>query len=60
MNKSDLADDKWNNKWADYFKDKGYTVVKVNSRNKTGIKEINNAVNEACKKKLERQKKRDY
>lgn len=58
LNKSDLADDKWNNKWADYFKEKGYTVVKVNSRNKTGIKEINNAVNEACKEKIERDRKR--
>lgn len=58
LNKSDLADEKWNNKWTDYFKDKGYTVVKVNSRNKTGIKEINNAVGEACKEKIERDRKR--
>lgn len=58
LNKSDLADEHWNNKWAEYFKEKGYTVVKVNSRNKAGIKEINNAVNEACKEKIERDRKR--
>ena len=58
LNKSDLADEKWNNTWSEFFKEKGYTVVKVNSKNKTGIKEINNAVNEACKEKIERDRKR--
>ncbi|MBE5957848.1 MAG: ribosome biogenesis GTPase YlqF [Lachnospiraceae bacterium] len=58
LNKSDLADERWNDKWAEYFREKGYTVVKVNSKNKTGIKEINNAVNEACKEKIERDRKR--
>ncbi|MBR3645432.1 MAG: ribosome biogenesis GTPase YlqF, partial [Lachnospiraceae bacterium] len=58
LNKSDLADERWNEKWAEYFREKGYTVVKVNSKNKTGIKEINNAVNEACKEKIERDRKR--
>lgn len=58
LNKSDLADEEWNNKWAEYFRGKGYTVVKVNSKNRTGIKEINNAVNEACKEKIERDRRR--
>jgi len=58
LNKSDLSDDKWNDKWAKFFEEKGYTVVKVNSKNKTGIKEINNAVNQACKEKIERDRKR--
>ena len=41
-----------------YFKDKGIIALKINSKNKQGIKEINNAVQIACKEKIERDKKR--
>ncbi|WP_448903090.1 ribosome biogenesis GTPase YlqF [Eubacterium sp.] len=58
LNKSDLADDTQNEKWIEYFKAKGYHALKINSKNKSGIKEINNVVNEACKEKIERDRKR--
>ena len=58
LNKSDLADDDQNEKWIEYFKEKGYHALKINSKNKSGIKEINNVVNEACKEKIERDRKR--
>ena len=58
LNKSDLADDAQNEKWIEYFKAKGYHALKINSENKSGIKEINNVVNEACKEKIERDRKR--
>ena len=58
LNKSDLADDAQNEKWIEYFKAKGYHALKINSKNKSGIKEINNVVNEACKEKIERDRKR--
>ena len=58
LNKSDLADETDNNKWIQYFKDKGIIALKINSKNKQGIKEINNAVHFACKEKIERDKKR--
>ena len=58
LNKSDLADDAQNEKWIEYFKAKGYHALKINSKNKSGIKEINNVVNEACKEKNERDRKR--
>ena len=58
LNKSDLADDDQNEKWIEYFKEKGYHALKINSKNKSGIKEINNVVNEACKEKFERDRKR--
>lgn len=58
LNKADLADEKQNNKWIDYFKEKGIIALKINSKNKQGIKEINNAVSIACKEKIERDKKR--
>ena len=58
LNKSDLADETDNNKWIQYFKDKGIIALKINSKNKQEIKEINNAVQIACKEKIERDKKR--
>ena len=58
LNKSDLADDDQNEKWIEYFKEKGYHALKINSKNKSVIKEINHVVNEACKEKIERDRKR--
>ena len=57
LNKSDLADETDNNKWIQYFKDKGIIALKINSKNKQGIKEINNAVQIACKEKSKETKK---
>lgn len=58
LNKSDLADPRGNQEWMSYFKGQGITVVEINSKNGTGMKAIQNAVNEACKEKRERDKKR--
>ena len=58
LNKSDLADERRNDEWMEYFKGKGYSVVKVNSRSGAGMKAINSAVQEACKEKIERDRKR--
>ena len=58
LNKSDLADERGNDAWMEYFKGKGYSVVKVNSRSGAGMKAINSAVQEACKEKIERDRKR--
>lgn len=58
LNKSDLAEDKQNDAWATYFKEKGYSVVKVNSKKGGGIKSIQGVIQEACKEKIERDRKR--
>lgn len=58
LNKSDLADEAQNNKWIQYFKDKGIIALKINSKNKQGIKDINNAVLTVCKEKIERDKRK--
>ena len=58
LNKSDLADVKANQAWIEYFKNQGITVLEINSRTGSGLKSIQNAVNEACKEKRERDKKR--
>lgn len=58
LNKSDLSDEAQNNKWLEYFKEKGIVAIKINSKTKQGIKEINNAVSIACSEKLERNRKK--
>lgn len=58
LNKSDLADDFINDTWMEYFKNEGITSVKINSRNGSGIKSVNSAVLEACREKIERDRKR--
>ena len=58
LNKADMAEEKWNDAWTEYFKSKGYHVVKVNSKKGTGIKSIQGVIREACKEKIERDRKR--
>lgn len=58
LNKSDLADPKVNKEWMQYFEKQGAFVVEVNSRSGSGIKSIHNVVQEACKEKIERDRKR--
>ena len=58
LNKSDLAEDRQNDAWLEYFKGKGFSVVKVNSKKGGGIKSIQGVIQEACKEKIERDRKR--
>ena len=58
LNKADLADDYVTDKWMEYFKSKGAFCVKINSQKGQGIKQINAVVKEACKEKIERDRKR--
>lgn len=58
LNKADLADERYNQKWMEYFKEQGYYVVKINSRSGAGLKGIQAVVQEACREKIERDRKR--
>jgi ribosome biogenesis GTPase A len=58
LNKADLAGEKWNDAWAEYFREKGYLAVKLDSRKNKGMKPVNSVIQEACKEKLERDRKR--
>ncbi len=58
LNKSDLAEERWNDAWAEYFKEKGYAVVKLNSKKGGGIKSIHGVIREACREKIDRDRKR--
>ncbi len=58
LNKSDLADAGCNKQWTRYFEDKGVHVLEINAKSGAGIKSINGLVQEACKEKIERDRKR--
>ena len=58
LNKSDLASPEHTKAWEAWFRAKGYYVVKLDSRTKNGVREVTNAVNEACKEKIERNRRR--
>ena len=58
LNKADLADPIINKKWIEYFKMRGMFALEINSKTGYGLKNIQNAVNEACKEKIERDRKR--
>ena len=58
LNKSDLADDAVTAKWEKYYSEKGFFVAKINARDGAGMKSINGIVQEACREKIERDRKR--
>ena len=58
LNKSDLADEKKNDAWAAWFQGKGCFTAKVNARNGAGMEKIQDTIQEACKEKIERDRKR--
>lgn len=58
LNKSDLAEERMNNAWAEFFQEKGFAAVKVNSKKGNGLKQIQGAIQEACREKTERDRKR--
>ncbi|MCI5494049.1 MAG: ribosome biogenesis GTPase YlqF [Lachnospiraceae bacterium] len=58
LNKSDLADDRQNEAWKRFFEEKGYFVVRLDARNRGGMKAVSNVIMDACKEKIERDRRR--
>lgn len=58
LNKADLASPEHTKAWEIWFKQRGFYVVKLDSRSKGGLKDVTAAVTEACKEKIERNKRR--
>ena len=58
LNKADLADEAANEAWSAHFREQGFQVVKLDSRSRTGLKAVQAAVQEACREKTERDRKR--
>lgn len=58
LNKSDLSDTRKNKLWMEYFTKKGFHAVEINSKTGAGVKSIQGVVQEACKEKIERDRRR--
>lgn len=58
LNKSDLADEQKNVRWEAFFQEKGFYVYKIDSRSGAGLKAVNGLIQEACREKVERDRKR--
>jgi len=58
LNKSDLADPVVNKQWIEYYEGTGAHVLEINAKSGLGVNKIHNLVQEACKEKIERDRKR--
>lgn len=58
MNKADLADERENQRWVEYFKQNNISCIPANSRSRAGIKGLSAAVKDACREKIERDLRR--
>ncbi len=58
LNKYDLANPERTNQWKVWYEEQGYFVAFVNSKNGNGVKAVHEVIKEACKEKIERDRKR--
>ena len=58
LNKYDLADEKKTKEWKEYYESQGYFTALVNAKAGKGVRAVNSVVMDACKEKIERDRKR--
>ncbi len=58
LNKADLADPKENKHWCAYFQSQGCYAVALDSRTRNAMKQVTDTIMEACKAKIERDRRR--
>lgn len=58
FNKADLADPVRTAAWSDYYRAKGFFVSDLDSRKKNGMHAVQDQIQEACREKIERDRKR--
>lgn len=58
FNKADLADPAQNKLWLEYFEEQGVPALEFNARSGTGSRALNGLVQEVCREKTERDRKR--
>lgn len=58
LNKADLADPKYTDQWTARLKEKGCFALPVNARNNSGLKAVHAIIQEACREKIERDRRR--
>ncbi len=58
LNKADLADEKETAKWLEYFRSRGAEAVALDSRGRKGMRDVDTAVKNACREKIEKNRKK--
>lgn len=58
LNKADMADEAVTRLWQEYYTQKGFFVVIINSRSGSGIKQVHEAILKSCNEKIERDRRR--
>ena len=58
LNKRDLSDDEVTKQWISYFENKGYVAIAIDAREKKSARQVDEAIERACKEKRERDAKR--
>lgn len=58
LNKFDLADECVTKQWKEHFESKGFFVTLVNSKSGNGVKNVSEVIRQACKEKIERDRKK--
>lgn len=58
LNKADLADAACSEMWMERFRAQGYYAVAMDSRNKNGMSALGRVLQEACREKTERDRRR--
>ncbi len=58
LNKADLADEKQNRLWAGILEKEGAVTSVVNARSGSGLKDLGALVQQACREKIERDRRR--
>ncbi len=58
LNKADLADEEGSRLWMEAFEREGAFAVKMNARSRQGAKAVESAVQQACREKIERDRRR--
>lgn len=58
LNKADLADERYNKEWTEYFQKREFQVLEMNSRDGKGMRAVGPMVQEVCREKIERDRRR--
>ena len=58
LNKTDLADPQMTKRWKSYYEEQGYAVLLMDSRNRKEATSVGKVVQEVCREKIERDRRR--
>lgn len=60
LNKADMADERTNRAWVEYFEAQETACILLDSRSKAGFRPVKPLIMEACKERIERNRRRGF